>query len=1158
MSEKVFNTNDQKSQELKKLSFPEFLELLDLLSITEEGVTMPDDGGGIFVMESDEGVTKFVSITKKFPELFDDDVNKALEEFQKKAHSIRKLTRFALAKFSGTYSADFFEWTKCPLRIDVEYKDKRPISLEEILEFVKQLPVQPTAVLRTIKGWHIFYITSDRVSANDKAFKSALEEFKDTLLSLKRKYQFIDAVSILYNVHTRYSDEIYLLSEPKPKEQLQEEFKKASVVYDEENKETYFVIPKDKVSPVLVEMVFNSCPILTTLEQEWENHDYHEWLVMAWKYCFFAHITGMKEKYKQEFIEKSLRWERGKPDLKRIEYQFEAEYKSMDVGEGYKIMGCRGISSKACRLSHLCEGCPHAEWEYDEQGEKTIKSNIFRKVIESLTVQGYKLDDKEGWWLYFEGEKPTPVCKWFVIEDIIHFRSPESEKSFIKIKTKEGTDYIDYKLTTGGNVDYSEFNTLEIMHTRRKEVKTLFETLIDKFKLTFGSRVLTRVGYYYEKDLGKWRTVIANKDRYKPEDINYFMYNTLDYDGYSYIPSVSGNFDVWKASFKEILRRGDPVLLEMIGFALSHLTAPYMQKKGFKKKGLNTLFFLRGSSGSGKTTRLKLTAALFGTPAVIDISETTITKIERGFGNYKTPLMLDEVKVDDDENRQKLKKLVYLVANRGMKSHSYGTFRPIDVPVVIAGEDKHLPIEQMLMEGEGLYRRALVLLLDDEHVKQYRNLVSFYISVLDRLEEHHGFAFKVLDFISANERIIRQKGEEFRGLTLLQDALFCVIFHKKNSKGGGMMKKALLSAVLLGAANLALADNGVAPIGATPASIGAGGLGIGLPMKPTDSLFKNPAWVSFYEGANLDITSRMSVLKRETKVDTINNNETYNFLFSNVGLTYQLSENVGLGLGVVSSSEAVGYLAAVSYKITDYIALGGAVSVSYISSSAGVGESDLSTYAAGAQFGVAYNRDDKYYGGLSYSFPSSVKYKGVVDTDNDGEEEDLKIMIPQSVALGVGVKPTENLKVGMEIGFINWADAKGFKHLQWKNQMVFSVGGEYKPTQKLSLRAGYNYGKNPIRGGVKDAATSSNRVPNLKLPLTDFGVALFNVLGFPSSTEHHITFGVGYNFTKNFGIDFAYQYGFGEKIRFTDSNRIVNVSSKNTQHVVAAGLNFKF
>jgi len=374
------------------------------------------------------------------------------------------------------------------------------------------------------------------------------------------------------------------------------------------------------------------------------------------------------------------------------------------------------------------------------------------------------------------------------------------------------------------------------------------------------------------------------------------------------------------------------------------------------------------------------------------------------------------------------------------------------------------------------------------------------------------------------------------------------------------MKKALLATALLGIANLALADNGVTPIGETPASIGAGGLGIGVPIGPTDSLFKNPAWISFYDGANLGITGMMSVSKRETNsnLSSLNNNKTYDILTSNVGLTYQLNEKVGLGLSVASSSGSVGYLTAVSYRVTDNIALAGAVGVSYLSSAVGVGGSDRSSYAVGVQFGVAYNRDGKYYGGLSYNFPTPVKFKGVMDTNSDGVYEDLEITIPQSVALGVGMNLMENLKVGMDIGFINWEDAKGFKHLQWKNQVVFAVGGEYKPTQKLSLRAGYNYGKNPIRGGLKDSTTSSNRVPNLARTFTDFEIALLNVLSFPSSTEHHMTFGVGYNFTKNFGIDFAYQYGFGKKVRFTNTDGSVDVSSKNTQHVVAVGLNFRF
>jgi long-chain fatty acid transport protein len=82
--------------------------------------------------------------------------------------------------------------------------------------------------------------------------------------------------------------------------------------------------------------------------------------------------------------------------------------------------------------------------------------------------------------------------------------------------------------------------------------------------------------------------------------------------------------------------------------------------------------------------------------------------------------------------------------------------------------------------------------------------------------------------------------------------------------------------------------------------------------------------------------------------------------------------------------------------------------------------------------------------------------------------EDLKLTQPQELAFGVGVKPMDNLKVGMDIRWINWKNAKGYKEFQWKDQWVIGLGGEFKPMQKLALRAGYNYGKSPIRGGAKN------------------------------------------------------------------------------------------
>jgi long-chain fatty acid transport protein len=76
-----------------------------------------------------------------------------------------------------------------------------------------------------------------------------------------------------------------------------------------------------------------------------------------------------------------------------------------------------------------------------------------------------------------------------------------------------------------------------------------------------------------------------------------------------------------------------------------------------------------------------------------------------------------------------------------------------------------------------------------------------------------------------------------------------------------------------------------------------------------------------------------------------------------------------------------------------------------------------------------------------------------------------------------------NLKVGMDIRWINWKNAKGYKEFQWNDQWVIALGGEFKPMQKLALRAGYNYGKSPIRGGTKEHLRMTTTFQILLRPL---------------------------------------------------------------------------
>lgn len=128
--------------------------------------------------------------------------------------------------------------------------------------------------------------------------------------------------------------------------------------------------------------------------------------------------------------------------------------------------------------------------------------------------------------------------------------------------------------------------------------------------------------------------------------------------------------------------------------------------------------------------------------------------------------------------------------------------------------------------------------------------------------------------------------------------------------------------------------------------------------------------------------------------------------------------------------------------------------------------------------------------------------------------EDGSLDIPANYAIGIGIKPLENLTIALDIQEILYsrvpsmgnhsADVNSFNvsgpgdetalgkpgglGFGWHDQTVYKLGVAYKPTENWTLRAGYNYGKMPIS---KDQL-------------------LFSLLA-PATTEKHYTWGFTYN-----------------------------------------------
>lgn len=152
------------------------------------------------------------------------------------------------------------------------------------------------------------------------------------------------------------------------------------------------------------------------------------------------------------------------------------------------------------------------------------------------------------------------------------------------------------------------------------------------------------------------------------------------------------------------------------------------------------------------------------------------------------------------------------------------------------------------------------------------------------------------------------------------------------------------------------------------------------------------------------------------------------------------------------------------------------------------------------------------------------KYKGLFAEEGDFD-------IPENYAIGIGFKPTDKWTVAMDVQRILYsgiasvgnrgpdptgnlpnagrgtllglASGSGFG---WEDQTVYKLGVEWKQSDKLTLRAGYNYGKVPI--------------PQDQL--------LFNLLA-PATTEKHAT--VGFTYEMEYGdLSFAYQRAFRKKM----------------------------
>jgi long-chain fatty acid transport protein len=427
---------------------------------------------------------------------------------------------------------------------------------------------------------------------------------------------------------------------------------------------------------------------------------------------------------------------------------------------------------------------------------------------------------------------------------------------------------------------------------------------------------------------------------------------------------------------------------------------------------------------------------------------------------------------------------------------------------------------------------------------------------------------------------------------------------------------ATLLAVVM-AASTALATNGDNLIGIGPISRAMGGVGIAAPQDAISAVFANPAAMCFAPycpASEFNFAGTLFAPKIDAKVigprGTVKADSEDNiYAIPAIGISTPMGENLpdwrfglaaygvsGLGVdyrgtdldnpqfydfsggagsgpfaplvaGEYTQLQIMKFAPSVAYQPSDKWSVGLALHIDYATLDLRSGSSP--NYAFGLQPGVIYKPTDQLSLGLVYVSPQSVNHKNVRDFDQDGTLDDLKLEAPQQFGLGAAYEFLgDQLLVEADLRWLNWSNAEGYEDFDWNDQWVLGIGAQYKATEKLSLRLGWNYGENPVEehdgwdGSMNPMTGMPNSVATVQgKTMPTYFYETFRIIGFPAVVEHHLTLGLGYRITESLSLEFGYVHAFEKTIseRGTDLfGQPVTLESTLSEDSLDFGLTWRF
>jgi long-chain fatty acid transport protein len=372
------------------------------------------------------------------------------------------------------------------------------------------------------------------------------------------------------------------------------------------------------------------------------------------------------------------------------------------------------------------------------------------------------------------------------------------------------------------------------------------------------------------------------------------------------------------------------------------------------------------------------------------------------------------------------------------------------------------------------------------------------------------------------------------------------------------MKKIILLSTM--ASTLLLATNGDTLIGVGTKSRGMGGAGIAV-SHCAESTLSNPALITCTRGTSISFGGTVFMPDMSAKMGAADSHDSAADMniIPGVAISHKIDENWYAGIGMwgtagmgvdyrdakqsptdsgnmhmVSNLQLMQFAPSLAYRSNNFgvaitpIIQYGALDMNYQSfDGSNVGDGVAQDLGFGLNLGSYYDLDNGVTLGAVYKSKIDMEYKGQLSTATkpfvdfgifpQAMEDHLEQ--PAEIGIGLGYEIDKHT-LAFDYRQIKWSDAKGYKDFGWEDQDVYALGYQYRE-DKWRFRAGYNYAKNPIKEAQSGPAVISH---GNYAQAGGNALNLFNLLGFPATSEKHYTVGGGYEFSDNFYVDLAYVY----------------------------------